>query len=1233
MKASIGLSKKIKIIYIPNKLNKNKIETCIESSKGIKNIAFYLQKSGMFPSGIDDSKYAIIVSGKVVSSQSFLPHDATQIIITPKVKDIVSAVIAVVKAIWTFALAHPYQFWFAALATSYSIYSAIATRARTPNFGLSNSYGLDEGSATYGWDGIKTLRDVGVPVPIVYGTHRVGGNVINEFIRTDGDKNYLHMLILLAEGEIESISDIELNGNPISNYDNVTVTERYGTNNQTVIPNFEDLHNLYTVNVELTKNNPYIYTTTNIDTEAFEVHIQFPEGLFQQDATTGALKTWSIVIKVEYKLSTDVSYTTLGTYTVTDKTRSQLRRIFRKVGLTAGTYDIKVTKTSNDADLQHTGSAYLQRVDEIKTGDIAYVNSALASIEIQATEQLSGSEPNITFLLKAKKISVPYVTYGGSPVDWEDYYWDPSGSTFKRFSDDAACAWDGSTFHTIFSANPIWCIKDLLVNNRYGLGQYILEENFDDDTLIEMAKYCEERVGDGNGGYEKRFQMDVVIDSFNKALDLINQLSITFNGFPYFSEGAVKMKIDKEQPETTQEFGMGNIIANEFVQSWKSLKEVPNIVEVTYNDAEKNYEQEIVSVEDGDSLANGDPVRKIGVRVFCTRTSQAIRIGRYALKVGKYIDRTVRFKASIDAILCQVGDRIDISHDVPAWGQSGRLGSGSTTSHLVLGREVTLEPGYTYEVMVRYGADIIETVEINETDGSYTEIDLSSTLSSAPEEGAVFAVGIQNILTKPFRLISIDRMNNNEAELVAIEYNENVYDDTDVILPENNYSVLSNVLQIVENLEISEMIVKANDGTLLNTIEVWFKLPEMASYRLKAYDKAKIYLSDDGGTTWRYQGETRGRHFILTDSIETGETYYIAVTSVSKEGDETALSASPQESITILGKQAKPSDVENFDVSQNGNVLRFVCDKIPDGDFSHFIIKKGSEWSTGQTIVERADLSEFEYPVGTIGEQTYMIKAVDTSGNESENASSDTLTVTTPPDASFTQQIDPWTQGREYKLSNIDRVQRNMYDPLYTRDVFVLKTTDTFGDIDGQDWNNLDIGSKGFETSGYLEQAEPIDLETIFEFKITSDLRFNNVAGGSITLQIATSEDNITWSSFSNVSASTNYRARYIKFKYVFASNGTDQVFFYAGTIYVNAANIKLDYGRDIAIDAGGTVITFRDDFTETPRVTGLAVKNGILGIPQITAISASQMTVKVYDPVGASYIGSAEIDWEVKGS
>ena len=162
--------------------------------------------------------------------------------------------------------------------------------------------------------------------------------------------------------------------------------------------------------------------------------------------------------------------------------------------------------------------------------------------------------------------------------------------------------------------------------------------------MLEMAKHCEEKVPNGVGGYEKRFRLDVMIDSSSAALDIISQLCSVFRGMPFYSAGAIKIVIDKEETPV-QLFTMGSIIKDSFVQSWKSRKDIPNVLQVQFLNESEDYKQESIAYVDEDSLTDGDPMREKTIRMFATHISQVLREARYNMKVAKYIKRTVSFKA------------------------------------------------------------------------------------------------------------------------------------------------------------------------------------------------------------------------------------------------------------------------------------------------------------------------------------------------------------------------------------------------------------------------------------------------------------------------------------------------------------------------------------------------------------------------------------------------------------
>jgi len=962
-----------------------------------KTLQEYLAETGF---ELNESK--VIVTGEVAKDFSATLKDGDEVIVTPEIKipaaffvwlgfsAATAATLAGISVAVGWALT--------ILSLAYSIYS-YCQKPKTPNFGTTGD-GLDEGSPTYGWDGITNTQDVGVPIPVVYGEHRVGGNIINQFIRTDGDKEYLNMLLALSEGEIESIDSIEINQNPSTNFDGIILTKRYGTNAQAQIANFNDSHDLKTLSVNLTQNNAYVYTTVNTDITAFELKLTCVGGLFQQ-GSGGALESWAVTYKVEYKLHTDGSYIDLGSTTIDGKSRTDLRRVFRKADLVAGQYDIRITRTSDDSSLDpmRQGDLYFKGVDEIAQDEpLIYPNLALLGVEALATDQLNGSTPTITSLVKGRKVSIPAVltALGGDAVAWDLYYWDSVNSLFKLLADNTALYWDGATYTTAYSANPIWCLKDLLSNTRYGLGDYITTSMMDTTQLLEMALYCEENVSDGDGGYEKRFRMDVVIDSSTKAIDMITQLAGTFRCFTFYSGGAIKLKIDKAE-SPVQMFGMGNIISESFIQSWKSIKEIPNVIEVQFMNKDFNYKQETIAVMDEVSIAAGDPIRKKSLRLFCTRISQAVREGKYALNVAKCIQRTVTLKAGIDAIACQAGDIINVAHDVPQWGFSGRVQEGSTTTKVKLDQPITITAGKTYKIRVRFADDTQVEKTVSDEAGTYTEVNVSSAFANAPASYDVYSFGEENKVVAPYRIISMRRAENSEVEIIALEYDADVYDTDTILLPDNNYSALSFTIPPVENLTLTESVITLNDGSIENAIDVWFTKPLVTGYVLKRYNRARIYLSDNAGASYSYRGETTAESFKIQGGL-INATYKVLVVSVSDSNVENARSASPSASITLVGKDSNPNDVTNF-VYTFLNALVFAWDKNTDKDLLGYEIRDAnSNWGVqNANLIYRGLANTFTVVApASRAPATYYICAFDTSGNYSATPASVTPTNAAP---------------------------------------------------------------------------------------------------------------------------------------------------------------------------------------------------------------------------------------------
>ncbi len=1218
--------------------------------QAVKKVAFIPQHSVIFYVQMGDFKYkevGYIRNGKRAHHDDIV-KDGDEIIIVPEIRFWVVAIFGVKLMLITWV-----TMALTVLSVIYSVVSAFMAGARKPSTGS----GADTSSPTYGWDGIQNTAQVGLPVPIVYGTHRVGGQVIGEYVNTlDDSDNYLNILFAVSEGVIDGISSVEVNGNPISNFNLVTTNTRLGTNTQTPIPNFQQVHQLRSVNVQLAYNVPQVYTCFSA-IDSFEVHLLMQNGLFAQDQNTGAIISWSVSFLVEYKLHSSGTWISLGTTTLTDTTRTAKR--FKVRGdaatlVTNGIYDIRITKQTSDSDFFHTVDLTWDTVDEITNQDLAYPNTALLSVTALATRQLSGSTPTFTSIVRGINVKVPNVLNGSTPVVWDNYYYDPTSGHYKLLANDTVLSWDGTTYVTAYSANPIWCLMDLLTNTRYGLGQFITSSMIDMTSFLAMSQYCEQKVSNGAGGYEKRLQLNMVLDAATNALDLLMQVCATFRGLLIYSCGTIKVKID--QPGIpVQLFTMGNIINGKFQQTWMSLRDRYNVFEIQYLDATMDYQLQVLAVIDEAALAGGAPMRTKQIRMYCTNASQAYREGRFLLWMNKFITRVLTLKVDIDAICCEAGDIISVSHDVSAWGiGSGRVQAGSTTTVVNLDHAITLESGVTYGLLIRHAMDdSIEEAIISNPPGTYTSVTLSAPLlktakgsSFLPsgkillegggdillEDGSgklflenvniadVYSIGQLSLESKPFRVVNIKYNGDFTADIQAIEYNPSVYDDTPPTIAPNP-SALSFQVPNVQDLKLTTGLIKASDGTIQNTIDVWFQPPDPTGVYVM-YESADIYLSDNGGANWAYKGNTSGGSFRISDGLLVGTTYTIAVCSVDAKGNIVSRANSPQATITLAAKTTPPSNVPTFLVNQSRDRLTFGWTGITDLDLSGYEIRYGSAWATGTVLATGIKSTTYISLFVNLGTNNFWICAIDSSGNYSAIPTEAIVTIAAIP---YQNIINSYAEessfsGTKVNLtvsgSNLVHSGSNL-SGTYTTPVRDLGFVATFGITITPVVSNANTSAK---------------MSDSLTAKMNDDLTLRmsgQDAPTNATFQIKTSNDNITWRAWAPWQ-NGDYTCRYFQIQMTLVRANTGQTIQCSALDYQANLPSVIDSGTNtVTVAASGIATTFVKTFHQTP-VVNITILSGSGIYAVASAISTTGFTTTLYNAAGVAQTG--QFSWAANG-
>jgi predicted phage tail protein len=77
--------------------------------------------------------------------------------------------------------------------------NALLPPAKMDSLSLSGLGGDLAGSATYGWNGPQTMCQPGITIPVLYGTTKIAGNVIQHSAAAEGDDKYANLLLALKE--------------------------------------------------------------------------------------------------------------------------------------------------------------------------------------------------------------------------------------------------------------------------------------------------------------------------------------------------------------------------------------------------------------------------------------------------------------------------------------------------------------------------------------------------------------------------------------------------------------------------------------------------------------------------------------------------------------------------------------------------------------------------------------------------------------------------------------------------------------------------------------------------------------------------------------------------------------------------------------------------------------------------------------------------------------------------
>ena len=614
-----------------------------------------------------------------------------------------------------------------------------------PRVSSGRSLGSDalQESPNYGWGALANPTENGRPIPIVYGEKKgIAPFKAAQYISTDGDKQYLNQLYLVAEGPLDSISNFQVNDNPITNYDGVTVDVRLGTADQTVITAFNDAINEQSVGVKLS-TDWHTVTLDGTATQSLGIGIGCLQGLwYATDA--GGLASLSVQVEVQYRKVGDAAWSAYPVQTITAAQRSAVRRYWR-FDVPVGRYEVRVRFASAPAsDSRHMSDTWWEYTHEVVPDDFRLPHIACFAVKALATDQLSSS---ITVKCDAKRatVSVP----------------DGNGGMVSRAA-----------------SNPVWMAYDLLTHPRYGVGWPVSDIAVAD--FESAAAWCDTKGISGAMYYDSESDFETAVSYLGR-----------FGRFRVVPRGA-KIGCISDKPEAYPEQGFlatsANILNGTFGVSYAALADRADAWEVTWFDPDKGREVIMLPGEKYATITDRPPNVRQETLYPCTTEAQAWRWARYMDRCNRYLTRTASLKCGWDALGLNVapGRVIQIAHDVLHHTQSARVISGTATS-VRLNRPITLRTGETYQFVIRHtsalstdtGDEMHESVLVAPvaTDTTTDIITLGAALNMPPEEDAPCTVGVLGRVVRWYRVTGISRSSEFTVQVDAVEYDEAIYAD------------------------------------------------------------------------------------------------------------------------------------------------------------------------------------------------------------------------------------------------------------------------------------------------------------------------------------------------------------------------------------------------------------------------------------------------------------------------
>ncbi|HGE6883401.1 TPA: host specificity protein J [Citrobacter amalonaticus] len=666
------------------------------------------------------------------------------------------------------------------------------------------------------------------------------------------------ILIALGEGEFAGQltgKDIYLDGTPIENSDGsknfggVAWEFRPGTQAQKYIQGIPGTENEINVGTAISSSTAWTHTFTNTQLSAIRLRLKWPSLFRQED--DGDLVGYSINYAIDLQTDGGAWQTVINTR-VTGKTTSGYERSHRIALPQAGTtWTVRLRKITADANSAKIGDAMtLQSYTEVIDAKLRYPNTALLYIEFDSS-QFNGSIPQISCEPRGRVIRVP------------DNY-NPETRTYGG-------TWTGA-FKWAWTDNPAWVFYDLVVTDRFGLGNRLTAANIDKWTLYQVAQYCDQPVPDGKGGSgtEPRYICNVYVQNRNEAYTVQRDFAAIFRGMTYWGGDQIVALADMPR-DIDYTYTRANVIDGQFVYSSSTTKTRYTTALVSWSDPDNAYADAMEPVFEQSLVARYGFNQLELTAIGCTRQSEANRKGRWGILTNNK-DRVVTFSVGLDGNIPQPGYVIAVADEMLSGKVTGGRISSVNGRVLTLDRVADIAPGNRLIVNLPSGVSQARTVQA--VNGRV--ITVTTAYGETPQAECVWVAESDELYAQQYRVVSVADNNDGTFTISGAYHDPDKYAriDTGAIIDQRPVSVVPPGNQHApENIIISSFSV-VQQGISVETMRAsWDQAPNAIAYEAqwRRNDGNWVNVPRSSTTSFDIPGIYAGRYLVRVRAINAAE--------------------------------------------------------------------------------------------------------------------------------------------------------------------------------------------------------------------------------------------------------------------------------------------------------------------------------------------------------------------------